>query len=280
VTLVAGVDVGGTKVEACIADPVTGAVHARERIATRVERGGASVLEDCVLLVGRLCRGVAVAAVGVGICELVDLHGRVRSADAIDWRDLDVGRAFRAVAPVRLESDVRAAALAEARFGAGRRRREPWLYVTVGTGVSFCLVVDGRPYAGAHGHALVVGAPPVERLASGRALERQSKRASATDVLADPACSPIVERGASALGNALAMLANALDPALIVVGGGLGLVDHYRDRAAAIMRPQIEADDARDVPVVAAALGPLAGPLGAAVAAAPVAPDPGAVVPG
>lgn len=273
-TLVAGVDVGGTKVEACVADPETGAVHARERIATRLERGGATVLEDCVSLVERVRKGAPLAAVGLGICELVGLDGRVRSADTVDWRDLDVAGAFRDIAPARVESDVRAAAAAEARFGAGCGFREPWLYVTVGTGISYCLVIDGHPFAGARGHALVVGAPPVEHLASGRALEAQSHHARAESVLADPACAPLVERATRALGTALAMLANALDPGLVVVGGGLGLVDDYRERAIAFMRPQIESEETRAVPVVAAELGPLAGPLGAAVVATAVAASP------
>ena len=39
----------------------------------------------------------------------------------------------------------------------------PFLFVVVGTGASACLVIDGRPYAGAHGEAIVLGAPPVER---------------------------------------------------------------------------------------------------------------------
>lgn len=266
-TLVAGLDVGGTKVEGCIIDPESGAVHAAERIETRVERGGAAVLDDCVALVERLRGGANLDSVGVGICEFVDLDGRVRSGYSVDWRDLEIARAFAPLAPVTVESDVRAAALAEARFGAGRSCVAPWMYVTVGTGVSFCLVVEGRPFAGARGNALVVGAPPVERQASGRAVERLSGHARATEALADPACSSLVREAACALGTALAALVNALDPALVVIGGGLGLVRDYRERAVMQMRAQIEAETTRSVPVVPAELGPRAGALGAAVAA-------------
>ena len=54
------------------------------------------------------------------------------------------------IAPTIIEADVRAAALAEALFGAGKPFRN-FLYVTVGTGISCCLMLDGAPYLGAHG---------------------------------------------------------------------------------------------------------------------------------
>jgi predicted NBD/HSP70 family sugar kinase len=60
------------------------------------------------------------AAIGIGICELVDLEGTVRSTATIDWRDCDVEATFAAISRVRLESDVRAAGRAEARLGASR----------------------------------------------------------------------------------------------------------------------------------------------------------------
>lgn len=267
-TAVAGVDVGGTKIEACIADPTSGRVSARDQIASRRELGGAVVLADCVDLVARLRGSTPIAAVGIGLCEFVSTDGRAKSAFTIDWRDLDLTNAFRSLAPVHLESDVRAGALAEARFGVGRGIAEPWLYLTVGTGISFSLVVDGRPYAGARGNAIVVGAPPVEHVASGLALQRRGGHPRAEDVLGDVALAPLVADASASLGQALAALVNALDPALIVVGGGLGLVASYRDAVVRSMCAAVEAEDTRTVPVVPAALGALAGPLGAALAGA------------
>jgi glucokinase len=268
VSRVAGVDVGGTKIDACVIDDQSGQAIERIRIPTRPERGGAAVLADCVDLVARLADETPFAGIGIGLCELVSPGGVPTSAATIDWRGLDVAGAFAEIAPALLESDVRAGALAEARFGAGRGVVAPWVYVTVGTGISFSLVVAGWPFAGARGNALILGAPPVERVASGRALERRAAQPSAEGVLADETFAPLVNDAARALGHALAALVNALDPDRIVVAGGLGLVDGYRDTAVRAMRPLIEADDTRDLPVVPAALGTLAGPLGAALAAA------------
>ena len=261
-----GIDVGGTKIAAGLVDTASGEVEARLERGTRAERGPAAVLDDCRALAQRLAAGQAGVPVGIGICELVDLEGRTQSAQTIDWRDLDVPSAFERIGPAVVESDVRAAAVAEARFGGGRDVAE-LLYVTVGTGISSCLIVNGRAYAGARGNAICFGAPPVEEVASGLGVAAAGGRERAEDVFADPALDGVVETAAAALGAGLAWLVNALDPGAVVLGGGLGLVERYRDLAVAAMRPLIFADNTRDVPVLPAELGADAGVIGAALAA-------------
>jgi glucokinase len=268
VSLVAGVDVGGTKIDACLLDPLTGEVSVHERVRSGGEAGGRAVLATCVEVVRRLAGDRPLAAVGIGLCEFVNLEGRPTSAFTVDWRGLDLTEAFSEIAPVRLESDVRAAALAEGRLGAGRGIDLPWLYVSVGTGISCSLVIGGQPFTGARGNAIAVGAPPVEQVASGLALQRRAGCATAEEVLADPAFSEIVGEAAGALGEALAWLVNALDPAVVVIGGGLGLVRPYRETAVRAMRAGIEAQESQAVPVVPAKLGALAGAIGAGLAAA------------
>jgi predicted NBD/HSP70 family sugar kinase len=74
--------------------------------------------------------------------ELVDPIGQITSGHTIDWRGLSLTELFASVGPVCVEADVRAAALAEARLGAGRAYRII-AYVTIGTGISSTLVLDG-----------------------------------------------------------------------------------------------------------------------------------------
>src|SRR5207237_5967983 len=89
-------------------------------------------------------------AIGVGIAELVDHDGKIASNATIDWLNTPVSERLSAILPTRFEADVRAAARAEARFGAGAGA-EIFLYVTVGTGISCCLIQNGQPYLGARG---------------------------------------------------------------------------------------------------------------------------------
>ena len=257
-----GIDVGGTKVAAGVVDVGRGVVLDRLQVPTRVERGGAAVLADCAALAAELG---GTLPVGIGLCELVDLAGRPASADTIDWRELDVAAAFGS-REVALESDVRAAALAEARFGAGVGR-SPFLLAIVGTGASVCLVVEGRPYAGAQGEAIVLGAPPVEAVASGSALARAAGVERAEDVLTDPAHGALVDSAAAALGQALAILANALDPSLIVLGGGVGCEPAFRERVESHCRALLAYPRTPPLEVVGSHLGADAGIVGAALVA-------------
>jgi glucokinase len=264
-----GLDVGGTKVAGGLVELPAGRIVAHERIATGAARGGAAVLADCVALAARLIAGAAepVAAIGVGLPELVDPRGAVTSAANFDLRGTDVAAAFAHLAPTAVEADVRAAALAEARLGAGRPYGSV-LYVSVGTGISHTLVLDGVPYAGARGNALVLGSPLVEEVAGGPAIARLAGRASAEEALADPACAAVVEGAAAALGAALAALVNATDPEVVVVGGGLGLDARYRAAAERALRAGVFATSTAALPVLPASLGADAGVVGAALSAA------------
>jgi glucokinase len=259
-TIALGLDVGATKIAAARVDVERGAVVGARRRPTGPERGSDAVLADCRALVEEL--GDGAAAVGLAVCELVDPSGRVRSAETVDWRDADLFATFDWV-----ESDVRAAALAEARFGAGRDEPD-FLYVSVGSGISHCLMVDGRPRLGVRGSAIGTGAPLVEAWSGGLALARRTGHANAEDALADPSVGEVVEDGARRLGLALAALVNALDPGAVIIGGGLGLRDAYRERVESALRAVVYDPDARDLPVLPAGLRADAPVIGAALAAA------------
>ncbi len=162
-----GVDVGGTKIAAGLVAFPHGEVRARRQIATAPARGGEAIFADVL----RLCEELTTAAraqdrrvdgIGIGVCELVDLDGNVVSENCIAWKNVPVREQLSKLAPACIEADVRAAALAEAMFGAGRPFKQ-FLYVTVGTGISCCLVLDGKPFTGAHGATGTMASSPLSR---------------------------------------------------------------------------------------------------------------------
>jgi glucokinase len=264
VSVALGVDVGATKIAAARVELGRGEVVAARRLPTAAQRGSDAVLADCRALASELA-GDAVA-VGLAVCELVDAHGRVRSAETVDWRATDLLGIFDGV-----ESDVRAAARAEARFGAGRDQPD-FLYVSVGSGISHCLMTGGVPRLGVRGSAISTGAPLVEQWSGGLALARRTGHASAEEALADPAAAALVDDAARRLGLVLAALVNAIDPGAVIVGGGLGLHDGYRERVEAALRAAIYDPGARGLPVMPAGLRADAPVIGAALAAAARAP--------
>lgn len=292
-----GIDVGGTKIAGGLVDLETGAVLARRTLPTHAERGGAAVLDDALGMAEGLAgesraRGAEPAGVGVGVCELVDPRGAVTSAATVAWQGLPVRERFAQIAPAAVEADVRAHALAEARYGAGRAY-ELFVFVTVGTGISSCLVRGGRPLAGARGNALVLASTPrtsvcpscgavsqvaLEKYASGPALVARYNRDAGAglsrgeEVLAavargDTTAAEVVRSAGAALGAALGWLVDVLDPAALVVGGGLGsAAGPYWEAMVESARAHIWAEDGRGLPILPAALGPEAGIIGAALA--------------
>jgi glucokinase len=79
------------------------------------------------------------------------------------WEDVAVIETLRVAlrAPVFLENDANAAALAEARFGAGQGARDV-VYLTMSTGVGAGIVLDGRVHRGLAWSAGELGHAPVE----------------------------------------------------------------------------------------------------------------------
>ncbi len=151
-----GVDIGGTKCAAGLVRLDEGRVIARCELATRPERGGMAVLNDVIALTKSLQEeaqelAIVPASVGIGICELVSRDGRVLSEATVHWQDPLIHETLAAMSlPVQIDADVRAGARAEALYGAGRDSHS-FVYVSVGTGISACLVFDSKPYAGARG---------------------------------------------------------------------------------------------------------------------------------
>ena len=213
--------------------------------------------------------------------------GRITSTPKPGWSGIDIagtiGNALRC--PVGFDTDVNAAALAEARWGASQETSVS-TYVTVGTGIGGGVVIDGKPLHGRRhpemGHARperhprdrdFVGVCPFhgacfEGLASGPAIMARWG-AMLSDLPLDHEAHGIV---AFYLGQLVVMQQAMLSPDRIVFGGGVlgtdGLLPRIRDAAADLARGYFGLDrcDYEDL-VVAPGLGERSGLLGALVLA-------------
>ena len=297
---VVALDVGGTTIKGGVCDRDAAVVH-RERRGTAARDGAGAVVDGIVALADALAadgrrRFGADGVVGIGLAVpgLVDeARGVALEAVNLPWRDLALADvvAGRSGLPVVLSHDVRAAAAAEAALGAGRGAGD-FLFVAIGTGIGAAIVVGGEPYAGAHGRAGELGhtvvepdGPPcecggaghLEAIASAAAIERAyadaggADGASAREVAAlarasDPIARSVWDRAVAALAAGLASAVAVLDPARIVIGGGLaGAGDALFAPLAAAVADRV--DVGAPPPIVPAALGAEAGCRGAALLA-------------
>jgi glucokinase len=246
--VVAGIDIGGTKIDVALAGP-DGTIVGRRRLDTLAADGPAAAVARMAAAAEELrvrhADGAELAAVGV-VCPGVVQGDRILLAPNLPgWEDADLAGSVRAalcVPRVGITNDVRAGALAEARTGALRGSRSG-LYVNLGTGLAAALVVDGRVTEGAHqaageiGYSQPLGAlgawpagahAHLEAAVSGVALATRAANVLGEPVDAadlfrrtDPVARHVVHQSLGALGTALVNLAVFVDPDRVVVGGGL-----------------------------------------------------------
>jgi glucokinase len=156
--LLAGVDVGGTKVLGVLVDPDAPAVVLDEaRVPTPA--GQSALLDAMAEVVRRLESGRVggaagrVGAVGVGIAGLVDRAGILRVGPNLPGlRGVRVGEELdaRLGLPIRVDNDATCAAWGEHLAGAARGARDA-VCVTLGTGIGAGVVADDELVRGAHG---------------------------------------------------------------------------------------------------------------------------------
>jgi glucokinase len=249
-----GIEIGGTKLQVGLG-PGDGTIEALDRTWVDPEAGAEGVLEQVRAAIGRLLpEGKAparrLAAVGVGFGGPVDLAtGRVLVSHQVGgWADFPLAdwlRETTGCAHVVVRNDADTAALAEARFGAGKGI-SPILYMNIGSGIGGGLVIDGQPYEGSGravlelGHLSVhtpEGLRHLEDIASGWGLAETARRSGDFDFkpITPATLAEAVRRGhqparlalrraTDAVALALAQATTLVAPRRIILGGGVSLI--------------------------------------------------------
>jgi glucokinase len=153
--LLAGIDVGGTKVlgVALRADDPAVVLGEARTPTPDSETGLLDAMADVVRQLDAQAGPPGITAVGVGIAGLIDRTGRLRvSPNLPGRRDVDIGVELhrRLGLPIRVDNDATCAAWGEYLAGAARGADDA-LLVTLGTGIGAGLIADGELVRGAHG---------------------------------------------------------------------------------------------------------------------------------
>jgi fructokinase len=282
---IAGLELGGTKAIAVLWQD--GSIIDEQRVATTDPDTTFAAL---LPVYQRWAAEAAFDAIGIGSFGPVALakdaadYGHIRTTPKPGWSGAAIAGRFAALFPctIGIDTDVNAAALAEARWGAGRGCSSI-VYLTIGTGVGGGVLVNGAPLHGRlHpelGHVSLRRAPDdrfgghcpfhgdcVEGLLSGPALAARFGMA-AEHV---PADHPDWRFVAHDLAQFLATLIHGFAPNRILIGGGAGLGLPQVRTAAMAMLPELLGGYYPDLDTQALAamigppaLGDQAGPLGA-----------------
>ncbi|TCR82410.1 ROK family transcriptional regulator [Rhizobium sp. BK376] len=247
-----GVDVGGTKVHAALAD-LSGTIVG-EIVEPTDGRGGERIIEQVARISDALIdkTGVAQKSVKVGAIGIPGaVHPRNRHLTMVPniagLTDLDFEAALkkRLGYEILIENDVNMAAKGEQWLGNGRNI-DNFVFVALGTGIGMGIVNEGRIIRGARGAAgeistLPIGADPFDsRTFTAGALEssigsiairgRYEAMGGAPGLTVrelferkdDPLAATVIDEVARVVATALVAISAIVDPEMVIFGGSVG----------------------------------------------------------
>ena len=284
---VVAVDLGGTKLSAAVVDGAGRILARAKQPADRQDTAAqiASIAEEVLRAAGM--EWGAVSAAGLVVPGIYwPETGDVWAPNLFGMDNVPLGRdlAARLPVPLAVDSDRTGYVLGERWLGAARGL-DDIVFLAVGTGIGAGILVGGQPCRGAGGVAGSVGwfalgprndpAPRQagfwENQAAGPALARRAGMATAEEVITavrrgDASARQALDETIPWLAMGIANLISMLNPAMIVLGGGL--MDGAGDLLLEPIRREImnwaQPVAARQVRVELSQLGGDAGMLGAA----------------
>ena len=271
------VDLGGTKLSAAlVSDRV---IRCRAEVPTAASQGPPAVIERMVDLIQKLPGWDQAGRLGVAATGRVH-GGRVSALNLAampGWTDIGLQEELRRRTgrPVTLLNDADAAALGEARLGAGQGLRA-MMFVTVSTGVGAGVVLDGtllQSPSGIHadfGYLHAGSEETIEALSSGRSLEQWTRQrggdGGAAQLIECAAGNPEVvarlDQAVSALVRGFGDVRVMMGVQDVVIGGSVGLNPEFFGRLQVSAQAQPELYRVRLRPAM---LGSDAGLYGAAL---------------
>lgn len=285
-----GLDLGGTQIKALAITPAGDTVreHTRENGGDEPVSwiaGMQEILADWRADLGAAPRFVGLCAPGLAARDarsIAFMPGRMEALQGLVW-----GEALKLDVPVRVLNDAHAALLGEVGCGAAQGARNA-VMLTLGTGVGGAILCDGhllRGHLGRAGHIGhlsldpdglpgITGAPGCLEDAIGNCTlpRRTGGRFHDTRALLDAvsrgdgAAASVWQASVRALGAGIVSIINAVDPEVIVIGGGIAAAgDALFAPLAAYMDDHEWRPAGHRVTVARARLGEHAGALGAAL---------------
>lgn len=286
-----GVDLGGTKVEACLVDE-TRNILARKRRPSEPGLGRERVVANILELVTETAGAARFEAVGMGTPgtyhERDDIMYGAPHTPLYEKPGLVSLLRSRLQVPLIVENDANCLALAEF-FAQCHGRYSTVMAVILGTGMGSGLILGNRLHRGPNGNAGEIGHTSIdidgracecgrngcgEAYLSGPSLGRRYAELSGESLApekiferfekGEPHARRIFEESFRVMGELFANCVNALDLEAIVLGGGVSNIPLWYGHVPPIMNKSLFGIPGRNIPILKAVLGDSAGVLGAA----------------
>jgi fructokinase len=286
-----GVDLGGTKVEACLVDE-SRAILTRKRRPSEPDKGRERVVGNILELVAETAGGARYEAVGMGTPGTYhpgdDIMYGAPHTPLYEKPGLVSLLRSKLRVPLVVENDANCLALAEF-FAQCHGRYSTVMAVILGTGMGSGLILGNRLHRGPNGNAGEIGHTTVavdgrvcecgrkgcgEAYLSGPSLGRRYAELAGEALTperifelfekGEPAARRVFEESFRIMGELFANCVNALDFEAIVLGGGVSNIPLWYEHVPPVMNKSLFGVPGRKIPILRAMLGDSAGVLGAA----------------
>lgn len=261
-----GVDVGGTGIKIGAVDK-NGEIIYRDSCITDVDGGFDKIISDIKnaienLMIQNNIQKEEIKSIGFGIPGYIDRYGKANCVN-LNWEKVDFIQKLKETFPnvdIFAQNDATVAGLAESRFGS-TKEHDTSVVITLGTGVGGAIIINGKPFSGAHGVGSEIGHMMIgegwykcncgntgcfETYCSATAIIKYSQKiiSEGEDSLIldmcnkdisninakmvfdaynqnDEVAKKVIARFKNYLAKGIANIVNTIDPGIIAIGGGV-----------------------------------------------------------
>ena len=270
---VIGIDIGGTKTSIGLIDIKLGKILKKITVPSKKFKNDKKNLDYIVSETLKFSENIKVKNIGIGVPELINNKGIIRGSYNFKWNNKNLANYFPKNFNTKVDSDVRNHLRAEKYFGYGKVSRN-FIYINIGTGLSYSHFKDNKIYTGSNGYAIHFASSKItlynpknkqktslvpEDLYSGKSIMKYLNKYNNKKRLSY--LTNISESLASLIGN----LVNSVDPHMIVLGGGVVVNNkEFRNLLINHIRKYILSDDVKSIRIVLSKLKVDTGLIGAA----------------
>jgi len=271
---VIGIDIGGTKTIIAIIDITKGKVIKKISISSKKFQNDKENLKSIVSNTMDIIGKLKINKIGIGVPELIDNKGIIRGDYNFNWLNKNLADNFPKKFKVIVDSDVRCHLRAEKIYGHGKNTKN-FIYINIGTGLSYAHFKNNEIYSGANGFAIHFASSKItlfdpkrnkkislipEDFYSGKSIITYFKKNK--NIKKQKA---ILKNIADSLGSLIGNLVNTVDPGLIVLGGGVVLKNiEFRKMLINYSHNYIFFKDVKKIKILVSKLKNDTGVLGAA----------------
>ena len=271
---VIGIDIGGTKTSIGLVDIKLGKILKKIIVPSKKFKNDKKNLDYIVNETLNFLENIKVKKIGIGVPELINNKGIIRGSYNFNWNNKNLVNYFPKKFNTKVDSDVRNHLRAEKYFGYGKVSKN-FIYINIGTGLSYSHFKDNKIYTGSNGFAIHFASSKItlynpknnqktslvpEDLYSGKSIMKYLNKYNNNNKKLSYLTN-ISESLASLIGN----LVNSVDPHMIVLGGGVVVNNKvFRNLLINHIRKYIFSNDVKSIRIVLSKLKVDTGLIGAA----------------